>query len=379
MFCELTNNEFHHAAHLYEGRFPYSCSIRSLLKGNSSGRIFVDQFPNPNWALAFSVEGVLLTGDPQNKHVLASLKQFFAEEIFSGKLFGDEDELITICVDPPIWGEKLRQVIPAREPVPIPRQHYVCRELKYQWREHLPEGYTVHVGPASQFTAGHFSISPDVFDWIDVQEEWGLEITRADHDLQAAAIVKDNEIVCWSGTDCTHGDWLDCGIYTAPEHRKKGLAAAAVSALLEWAFAQGYRRIGWHCDDINDGSIKTAQKVGFQLNKEYIYYSYQVNKTDHLAELGWFHYQRGNHEKTRECYEEVFAQREENPHYYYHLAAVCWGEISERQKALTYLQKAAEYGWTAVDFTASRPEFAFLSDDPDFQRILDTMREHAAL
>ena len=374
MFCELKTKEFHHATVLYEGRFPYSCSIRSLLAGNSSGRIFVDQIPNPTWALAFSVEGVLLTGDPQDARVRSSLKTFIAEEILSGKLFGDDDELITITVDPSEWSEHLREVISDREPVPITRQNYVCRELSYDWRKHLPDGYTVYVSPSSQLSNGQFSVHPGVLDWIDRQEEWGQETIRADHDLQAAAIVKDNEIVCWSGVDCIHDDWLDCGIYTAPDHRKKGLAAAAVSALIEWAFSHGFHRIGWHCDDINHASIHTALKVGFKLEQEYIYYSYQVDLAHHYAELGWYHYQRGNHQKTRDCYEKVFALREEHPPYFYHLAAVCWGEVKDREKALTYLEKATQYGWDAADFTASREEFAFLKDEPQFGAVLEVMR-----
>ncbi|MEE4194393.1 MAG: GNAT family N-acetyltransferase [Anaerolineae bacterium] len=376
MFCELTPKEYVLAAPLFAGRFSYSCSIRALLAGNSSGRIFVDQVPKPTWAMAFTVEGVLLTGDPQESQVLESLKAFFTDEIFSGKLFGDDDDLITICVDPPDWSEKLHQIIPDREPVPIPRQNYVCRELKYDYRQHLLEGYTINVGPSSQLTGGPFIVHQEVADWIDRQEEWGKETIRADHDLQAAAIVKDGEIIAWSGVDCTDGEWLDCGIYTVSAHRKKGLAAAAVSALVEWAFNNGYRRIGWHCDDINHGSAKTAQKVGFKLEQEYIYYSYQVNLANHLAELGWFHFQRGNHEKTRECYEEVFALRDENPHYFYHLAALCWGEMNDEEKALAYLEKAAFYGWSAAEYTAGREEFAFLKETPRFNALIERMRNN---
>jgi GNAT superfamily N-acetyltransferase len=374
MFCELKLEEYLAVDPLFHDRFPYSCSIRALLAGNSSGRIFVDQIQNPRWAMAFTVEGVLLTGDAQDSETFQTLKNFLSQEIFSGKLLGDEDDLITICVDPSTWAEKLTQLIPDREPIPIKRLHFLCRSLNADWRTGLPEGYQVQTGRYSELTDGRFKIDPGVLDWIGIQEDWTEASGRIAPDLQVAAVICDDEIVCWSSTDCFDADWFECGIYTAPEHRRRGLGVVAVSALVAWGFDHGYTRVGWHCDDINHGSINIAKKVGFELDVEYTYYCYQVNQVNHLAELGWFHYQRGDHQKTRDCYEQVFALREENPNYFYHLAALCWGEVNDKEKTLAYLEKAVQSGWNAVDYTASKGEFAFLKDDPHFKAILAKMR-----
>lgn len=377
MFCELETNQYSLAAPLFDGRFPESCSIRSLLAGNSSGRIFADRIPHPNWALAFTVEGVLLTGNPQDENVLESLRRFLTEEIFSGKLFGDEDELITMDVDPAGWADVMPTLIPTHEPIPINRLHFTCKELRYDWRAHLPTGYTAHLGLQKECFDGRYRIHPAVTDWLGMMEDWANQPGQNASHWQNVVITHNEEIICRCGMDCYFEDWVECGIFTAPEHRRKGLGAAAVAAFVEWAFDQGYKRVGWHCDDINHGSIHTALKVGFEQDQEYIYHSYQVNPVNHLAELGWFHYQRGNHQKTRECYEKVFAQREDNPNYFYHLAALSWGEVEDREKVLAYLQTAANDGWDDADYTASREEFAFLNADPEYLSVLETMRKNA--
>ena len=48
---------------------------------------------------------------------------------------------------------------------------------------------------------------------------------------------------------------------------------------------------------------------------------------DHLAELGWYSFKQGAYDKTVSYYEQVFTEREDNPDYYYHLAAVAFAAL----------------------------------------------------
>jgi RimJ/RimL family protein N-acetyltransferase len=87
------------------------------------------------------------------------------------------------------------------------------------------------------------------------------------------------------------------------------LAAVAVAATAEYCLGHGFSAVGWHCNAQNTGSWKTAEKVGFERGREYAYYYYMYDPVDHLAELGWYHYRRGEYAKTVQYYEQAFARR----------------------------------------------------------------------
>ena len=99
---------------------------------------------------------------------------------------------------------------------------------------------------------------------------------------------------------------------------------------------------------------------------------------DHLAELGWYTYQMGEHEKTRQYYERLFAARTDNPNYYYYLAASVWGEIKNVEKATRYLLEAAERGWSNVDHVIHDEDFQFLHELPIWERIVERIRKNKA-
>jgi tetratricopeptide (TPR) repeat protein len=98
---------------------------------------------------------------------------------------------------------------------------------------------------------------------------------------------------------------------------------------------------------------------------------------DHLAELGWYYYRRGEYAKTTQYYEQVFALRDENPDYYYHLVASAWALLGNKEKALEYLQLAADQGWTQVDWTKQQEEFDILHNTPEWNTILEQMERAA--
>jgi len=146
---------------------------------------------------------------------------------------------------------------------------------------------------------------------------------------------------------------------------------------VEGCLERGFTEIGWHCLANNTGSWKIAEKVGFQRERLYKAYYYILDPIDHLAELGWHYFQRGEYERTRNYYEQLFNQRRENPDYYYHLAAVAWAEVGDAGKTLAYLRKAADRGWSAYEFTARQDRFKFVHETAEWQTILNQIQCNA--
>ena len=89
---------------------------------------------------------------------------------------------------------------------------------------------------------------------------------------------------CTAG--CAAGTQVDIGVYTAPAHRRKGLAAAVVAATVEHCLSHGARQVGWHCNMENTGCGRRQSGGGFHRNRECVYYYYAYDMVGQWLELG---------------------------------------------------------------------------------------------
>jgi len=370
MFQELKPNEYEVVRSLFQG-FDYSLSIRAALEGNNPGRIFVDDLERPRTALALTVEGTLLAGDYSNPTTNQGLRQLFADQIFSGQVFVEDDWSLTLAVHPEAWEGILPDLIPTHQADILPRYHYLCRELRFNWRDHLPEGYTVY--RIDQDLLGNPALS------IPEDMPNGIQASWADLDYFVAkgagfCVLHQNQIVAWCMAECVAGDRIDVGVRTVPAHRRRGLAAVATAATVEYCLRRSFRGIGWHCEQDNVASWKTAEKVGFERTREYLYYYYIFDPVDHLAQLGWSYFKYVEYQRTVEYFERVFAARQDHPDYYYNCAAEAWGALEDREMALKYLNLAVDHGWRELDYTNQVERFRFLHGTPEWEAVLARMR-----
>jgi RimJ/RimL family protein N-acetyltransferase len=367
VFQELQVHEFTKVRPLFE-RFDYSLSIQAAIEGNNPGRIFVDDVSEPRTALALTVEGYLLAGEHEDPETNEALRRLFKEQIFSGQVYVNGDWSMSLAVHPQAWEAKLPELIPGYEMTKDQRYHYLCHAVRLDWRRAMPEGYRVRRVDRALLHAGEDVLPDDVRDWMDIEEMWGTEENFLSRGVSFVALWG-RKAVAVCNCDCVAGDRIDVGVFTAREHRRKGVGAGVVAATAEQCLDHGFRAVGWHCNADNVASWKTAEKVGFERNREYVYYYYMYDPIDHLAELGWYHYRRGEYARTVEYYERVFAQREENPDYYYHLVASAWAFLGDREKVCEYLVAALDHGWQQLEWTKGQPEFAILGD-ADWHAIL---------
>ena len=371
MFQELKSNEFERVRSLFQD-FDYSLSIKAAIEGNNPGRIYVDDVAHPRTAFALTVEGYLLAGDNSNAQTNEALRRLLKEQIFTGKVYVNGDWSLSLAVHPDTWEAKLPALIPTYEVEKIERYHYLCRAVKFDWRKYVPEGYTVRrVDRTLLEDAQAFSLDA-VREWMDINETWWTEENYLVKGV-SFVVMWEGKAVTWCTPDCVAGDRIDIGIFTHRDHRRKGLATVAVAATVEHCLSHGFSAVGWHCNAINEGSWKTAEKVGFTRNREYAYYYYMYDPIEHLAELGWYYYQRGEYAKTVQYYEQVFALRAENPGSYYHLTASAYALLGDKGKAIRYLQVAVDHGWKHIDWTKTQNEFRILHDTPEWEAVLAHM------
>jgi RimJ/RimL family protein N-acetyltransferase len=371
MLHELNPHEFERARPLFQG-FDYSLSVHAAIEGNNPGRIFVDDVDHPRTALALTVEGYLLAGEHDNPATNEALRRLFQERILTGQVFVNGDWSVSLAVHPPVWEARLSDLFSPREAEKIERYHYLCRAVTFDWRSNLPEGHTVHRVDRAWLDEAGIALPGELGEWTAIEEMWWTVENWLARGV-SYCVVYGNEAVAWCTSDCVAGDRIDVGVITHPAHRRRGLASVAVAATVEHCLGHGFSAVGWHCNVENVASWKTAEKVGFERNREYAYYYYMCNPLDHLAELGWYYFKRGEYGRTVGYYEQVFAQRADNPDYYYHLAAVAWAALGNSGNALKYLHAAIDHGWTDVVWTKRQEPFCILHGTPEWEMALARM------
>ncbi len=371
MLHELEADQFERVRPLFNA-FDHKLSLFAAIEGNNPGRILVDDADRPRTALALTVEGYLLAGKHDNPATNTALGRFLRDKIFSGQIYVGSDTYMSLAVYPEGWEARLPELIPTHEVEKIKSYHYLCRKVGLNWRQHLPDGYTVRRFDRALLDDPQIVFPGPVGEWTDFERSWW----SVDNFLAKGAscyVLHGQEVVSWCVSDCVAGDRIEVGIITHPEHRRRGLAAAATAATVELCLDLGFSAVGWNCDADNSPSWKTAEKVGFERERTYWDFYYIYDPIDHLAELGWYYYKRGDYARTVDYYGRVFAQRDENPDYYYHLAASAWALLGDGDKALIYLQRAADQGWSNAGYTRQQEEFEMLHGRPEWEAILEKM------
>jgi RimJ/RimL family protein N-acetyltransferase len=374
MFHELTPEQFAGVRPLFAG-FDYSLSLEAAIEGVNPGRIFVDDAENPRTGLALTVEGYLLAGEHDDPEILEALRQFLRDSIFSGKVYVNGDDSLSLAVHPEAWEARLSELIPTYDALSLPRYHYLCRRVALDWQSSMPEGYTLRRIDRELLSNRDLALSEDLGE-EEIEAYWGSVAHFLERGI-GFCVLDGGEEVSHCTADCAAGTQVDVGVYTAPAHRRKGLAATVVAATVEHCLSHGFRQVGWHCNVENAGSWKTAERVGFELNREYVYYYYAYDPVEQWLELGWRRLRDGNYASAAHYYEQALTARDDHPEVYYHGAALAWAHLGEADRALAMLGAAADRGCQHAEWARQQPAFRLLHGRPEWERVLARMSQAA--
>jgi RimJ/RimL family protein N-acetyltransferase len=382
IMIELDRADYDKARLLFEP-LAYHLTSAAVLDGNSPGKVFVDDPACPQTAFMFSPEGCYLAGDPGNDAFNRALNG----AIYTGEVLDAGVEALFFVCHPESWVRQLAVVLAPRQPIEMPRRHYVCRGLKIDWRASVPDGYAVRRINAELLKDAGLKIPAHVWSWME--NNWGspasfLEkgfgfVGRTDGrtiNVRNVRTMYSGEVVSWSLADCVSGDACEIGIHTARPFRRRGLATITAAAAVDYALSHGFSAVGWQCPEDNLGSIGTAEKVGFERERDYTMYYAFLDEAEHLAETGYVAFKAGRYGETADLYERVFAMWSDSPDYLYHLAARAWAALGDHDKALKYLGVAAERNWSDIERTWECQEFRDLHDTQEWAVVLERMQQN---
>ncbi len=371
MIYELNETDYDKVRPLFRPLVEYAPFCGAVLEGLYSGRVYVDDPARPRTAFMVTrdVWGYL-AGDPGN----GAFNQALNEAIFARNAVS-EDALVLIISCCPEWREQVAVMCAPRQPIEWSRRHYVCRELDYDWQANVPEGFTIRRVDATLLERPEGEIHDDVKAVIAVcgpgddplEKGFGFVACHGD------------EVVAHAVVDCIVGGVGEIGLETAGAYQRRGLATVTSAAAVEFGLSHGLSVISWDCLTTNTGSVRTAEKLGFEPEREHQMYAINFDAAWHLVNLAWGHLRAVRYREAIEVCEQFIAQpgQQGDPLLYaYHMAAQAWGGLGDQGQAFEYLDAVVDRGWAYIDETENCEEFESWHGTPEWTGVLERIRQN---
>jgi GNAT superfamily N-acetyltransferase len=264
MIQQLEPSQFSSARHLFNHIAKHQPMCSAVLEGVYPGKIFVDNQENPRSALLttfieseqHSLWGFLV-GEPQNKDFNSDLNR----AIYNRQIISTETPVVLLTCDPDDWDGQMSVVMSPRPPIWMPRWHFVCHQINYDWRKNLPEGFTIARLRTDMLEERAFELPGDVCTTL---EKWAAAKHEqfADYGFMTVDHTGQSPIVAsWATVDFIAGGMGDLGFFTQPAYRRRGLGTIAAAAALEHGLANGLSQINWTMEWDNYKATGNASNV----------------------------------------------------------------------------------------------------------------------
>lgn len=370
MLYEIRPDLFAGIRPLFAGlRFQPFCI--AVLAGLRIGRVFVDNLEHPQTAFMSREDSwCFLAGKTDN----AAFNHALNQAIFERSIVPTTVSVLLLTCDSEDWTNALEVVFAPYTPVSLPRRHYVCQTATFDWRAHMPAGFTVQRMSTEVFSRSELHIPDDV---RETWEQWPQNTHPDFRDFGFVAIHEDPAapaIVAWATVDAIVDSVGDAGLFTVDEYRRHGLAAVTTGAALEYGLSHGLSEVSWTCAEDNLGSIRTAERLGFKRLSNYNLYYLNFDEVEHLSMVGYMHLQAGRYQLAVEAIERALARNPDLPCYVDFDAARARAGIGDRALAMEHLTHAIDKGWTYVEPLETCKEFEILHPMPEWEAVLARIR-----
>lgn len=343
----------------------------AVLAGLHPGRVFVDDADQPRTALVTRDDAwCFLAGDPGNDVFNRALNR----SIWDHKIVAPNASMLLFTCHPPDWQGNLATVFDPREPIEAHRRRYVCHQMSHEWRSEMPAGLTLQRMDGSLLRRPDLRIPDEVVQTI---RRWR---SLAASQLQDFGFVATQEmpggraeVVSWATVDAVVEAVGDAGLFTEARYRRRGLATLTTAAAVEHGLAQGLSAVNWTCAEDNAGSIRIAEKLGFERQPDYVMYYLVFDEAEHLAHLAYQLLASGQYGEAIERIEQTLALTGDPPYWLYHDAARAWAALDKPAPALEALNQAVNRGWSDAESTRACQEFEPLQHLPEWEAVLQRM------
>ena len=344
-------------------------AVRALLNGDSPGEIYLDDIDHPRSVLAKTMKRFFLAGKSGNTAFNEGLKSLFDEEFYTRAIVNGE-EGFSIFYSPGNWCDVINEVVlEGKHPIEDTRQYYSCRSLKLNWKEILPQGYSI------------LKVDQQLLENLNMAnleylvEEIFSECQSVDEFLSKRfgfCVVREHQIITWCLSEYNSGGRCEVGIATHPAHQRKGLAAAASLALIEYALGNGYQEVGWHCYSRNEASKAAALAAGFEEVSQYPAFWALYDETINLAVNGNLQFDRQAYQEAVQLYKKSVAAGSAPPWVFWN-AACAYAQLDQRANAFDFLNRAVDQGFMDADQIKNSKQFEQWHTTEDWKTLIEKL------
>ncbi len=355
-----------------EGLFKeldYNLQISSILKGRTKGVVYADDPNDPGSAFIWNEDfKFYLAGETDNPRFNEALNDLLTEEIYprakQRKIWG-----WVLHFHPDGWADKLGEILKGTRPMRDLRRYYTLDRVMIDWRSQIESGDEVSQVDRELLDRAHLDHIDDVTN--EVRDTWGSVDAYLEHGF-GFCLTHNGDIASWCLSEYNSEDRCEIGIETFEQYRRRRYAAITASAFLEHCVAENVAP-GWHCWESNEPSWKLAERIGFGNPLTYpIYFDWFNERYSLLVNASWFLNKLGMPHEAADHFDQAFLMSDALDYHYYH-AARAKATIGEDEKALDYLYKAVEKGWSNVKRLSSDDAFKNLHTEDRWKKLLSKL------
>lgn len=279
MVYQLAKNDYEKAGPIFEG-MDYHLAVNSIITGTTTpASIYVDHPARPEAALTWTKHRFYLAGDAGNDAFNDALNRLFTEEIYPQAIAAGMGGFV-LHYSPDSWEDKIDVILKDRFPTKHLRQFWAISELERDWRRLMPVDFSMRCVDRDLVANAGLKNRDALI------EEMQSERVSVEEFLSKSfgfCMLHGEEIVGWCLSEYNSEKECEVGIETVEAYRWQGIATLTASALIEHALAQGMTRIGWHCWADNEGSIATAERIGFEKVTDYPVFYVRLKEAENLV------------------------------------------------------------------------------------------------
>jgi len=255
---QLSPSHYPNVHPLY-ARLQYNLAIDSIIAGNTRGEIYVDQDSQPQSAVMWNIQDMLLVaGSASSKSVRKEMGDLLRTQSFPTARRRTIPEL-TLLYTPMVWETHIFELLAGMNFKKVYRRFYTAHRLKPNWRARLLPGYTLA-------RIDQKLLENDELNGIDSIRGWILAFWETLHSFNTTGfgycVINQQQIASWCLTVYASGRQYELRVMTTAEYRNQGLGTVVAAACLAHCDTHDYTP-HWHCWERDRASIAVAQKVGF--------------------------------------------------------------------------------------------------------------------
>lgn len=365
MIYELKENEYEKVRPLFQG-LHLNLVISAVIEGNSQGRIWVDDVINPKTAFMWNKEHCYyLAGYENNDEFNLALEKLITEKI-TPEAIEHDFLLFKLYYTSDSWENKIDVIFKNKFPVKMDRRFYTFKQLKIaDWKDRIPSGFCMKRIDEKLLERTSLKNINKVTN--EIKSSWNSVADFLRNGFGFCLLHGDG-IVCWCTAEYVSGKKCGIGIETVEEYERQGFATLTASAFVDHCVSNS---ITPHWDSWNDnlGSIRVAEKVGFEKTLDYTVYFGSFDEFKNLLIKGYHNYQLKRFKESAECYEKAFKIGEAKGRHYYK-AACAWALAGERDSAVRNLNKAIDKDWTDIEHMKKDEDLESLHQEKGWKELI---------